>query len=175
MSREAKHARAIEWTIRNLGRLAIKEGDHARARAYLEESLSLSQHLGNEVPTITALGYLGLNAIESGDFAAARTNLEDALTIACASDFAFGIATTLMYFAALAAAQSDQTRALHLSGASELLAESTGGAPAQLSKPLVDRWLNLCREELGPELSAAAWAEGRAMSRDRAIEDALKG
>jgi len=175
MSKEAKHARAVEWITRNLGRLAIKEGDHGGARMCLEESLALSEHLGNERPIITNLGYLGLNAIESGDLAAARTHLEKALTIADTLDFTVGMAANLMYFAALAAAQSHPIRALHIGGASESLAESVGAAPVNLTKPLVERWIEDSRRELGPKRSAACWAEGRAMPRERAIEYALKG
>lgn len=174
MSREAQHARAIEWIIRNLGRLAMKEGDYGHALTYLQESLVLSERLGNERPTIAALGYLGLNALESGDFAAARTHLEKALMIACALDFAIGVATNLRYLAALAAAQSLPIRALHLAAASEALADSAGAAPIRLTKAIVERWLDRSRREVGPERSTACQVEGRAMTRERAIDYALK-
>jgi non-specific serine/threonine protein kinase len=174
MSREAKHSRAVEWTIRNLGRLALKEGDRGKARACLEESLALSEHLGNERPILANLGYLGLNAIESGDLATAGTYLEKALMGARDLDFTMGVATNLMYFAALAAARSDALRAGRLGGAAESLAESAGAAPVNLTKPVVGRWLDQSRRTIGSALWATCWAEGRAMSGDRAIEYALK-
>jgi tetratricopeptide (TPR) repeat protein len=165
----------IVLTLRNLGRLAIREADHARARSYLEESLSSNESFGDQLQKNWALMYLGLNAVDSGDLPLARTFLEEALTIGRDFDWTVGVATPLMYFAALAAAQADPIRALRLAGASEALAESAGAAPIRLTRPIVERWLDRSRREVGPERSATFSEEGRVMSRDRAIEYALKG
>jgi predicted ATPase/DNA-binding CsgD family transcriptional regulator len=170
---ETEDARLIGGILRHLGRLAMKEGDHDAARTYLEESISHFERIGDQRPINFAQGYLGLNAIESGDFAAARVHLEKALDIALALDLTIGVATPIMYFAALAAAQSHPTRALHLAGASEALAASAGAAPTRLTRPVVERWLERSRGALGPNRSAACWAEGRAMGREGAIEYAL--
>ena len=173
MSKQAADTGWIVVTLRNLGRLAIREADHARARSYLEESLSWNERFGDQLQKNWALMYLGLNAVDSGDLPLARTFLEEALTIGRDFDWTVGVATPLMYFAALAAAQPDPIRALRLAGASEALAESAGAAPIRLTRPIVERWLDRSRREVGPERSTAFSAEGRAMSRDRAIEYAL--
>jgi tetratricopeptide (TPR) repeat protein len=173
MSKQAADTGWIVVTLRNLGRLAIRETDHARARSYLEESLSWNEGFGYQLQKNWALMYLGLNAVDSGDLPLARTFLEEALTIGRDFDWTVGVATPLMYFAALAAAQPDPIRALRLAGASEALAESAGAAPIRLTRPIVERWLDRSRREVGPERSTAFSAEGRAMSRDRAIEYAL--
>lgn len=172
---EVHDASLIAQVFRHLGRLAMKKGDHAEARTYLEKSISGFERLGDQAPINFAYGYLGLNAVDSGDFAAARSHLEDALAIARALDFTIGVATPLMYFAALAAAQSRAVDALHLAGASEALAESAGAVPIRLTRPVVERWLEQSRRELGPKRSATCLAEGRAMTQERAIEYALKG
>ena len=153
----------------------MKEGDHEKARTYLQESLMYSERIGDHRFINVALGYLGLNAIDRGTLAAARSHLEAGLAIARVLDFPIGLATPLMYFAALAAAQRDPTRALRLSGASEALAASAGGVATRLTRQLVERWLDKSRLELGPQGSAACEAEGRAMSRERTIEYALNG
>jgi hypothetical protein len=173
MSKQAADNGWIVVTLRNLGRLAIREADHARARSYLEESLSWNERLDDQLQKNWALMYLGLNAVDSGDLPLARTFLEEALTIGRDFDWTVGVATPLMYFAALAAAQPDPIRALRLAGASEALAESAGAAPIRLTRPIVERWLDRSRREVGLERSTAFSAEGRAMSRDRAIEYAL--
>ncbi len=170
---EAQDARLAGGILRHLGRLAMKDGDHVRARTYLEQSISHFERIGDQRAINFAHGYLGLNAVERGDFTAARSHLEQALDIARALDFTIGVATPLMYFAALAAAQSHPIRALHLAGASEALAASAGAAPTRLTRPLVERWLEQSRRALGPKRSAACWAEGRTMSREPAIEYAL--
>jgi predicted ATPase/DNA-binding CsgD family transcriptional regulator len=169
----AEDSRLIGSILRHLGRLAMKAGDHDRARTYLEESISHFERIGDERPINFALGYLGLNAVESGNFAAARSHLEQAIDIAHTLDFTIGVATPLMYFAALAAAQSYPVRALHLAGAAEGLAASAGAASTRLTRPLVERWLDQSRRTLGRKRSAARWAEGRAMSRQQATEIAL--
>ena len=170
---ETEDAKLTGAILRHLGRLAMKEGDNDAARRYLDESISHFERIGDQRPINFAHGYLGLNAIETGDFGAARFHLEKALHIARALDLTIGVATPLMYFAALAAAQSHPAEALRLASASEALAASAGAVPTRLTRPLVKRWLDQSRRIVGPKRSAAYSAEGRAMSRERAIEYAL--
>ena len=175
IAREAGDETLVADILRQLGRLAMREGDHEKARGCLQESLAFYQKIGDHRFINVTLGYLGLNAIDSGDFAAARTHLEEGLAIARVLDFTIGLATPLMYFAALAAAQGHPSRALRLSGASEALAASAGAVATRLTRPLVERWLDKSRTELGQRRSATYRAEGRAMSRERAVAYALKG
>jgi predicted ATPase/DNA-binding CsgD family transcriptional regulator len=175
IAREAEDEASVADILRQLGRLAMKEGDHEKARTCLEDSLRYHKRIGDNRLANIALGYLGLNAIDRGDFVAARSHLEEGLATARVLDFTIGLATPLMYFAALAAAEGHPSRALRLSGASDALAASVGGVATQLTRPLVERWLDKSRQDLGPRRSAAYCAEGRAMSRERAIAYALKG
>jgi tetratricopeptide (TPR) repeat protein len=119
---EAADPGSVAHAFRHLGRLALKGGDYERARAYLVQSVSIFEGIGDQRRVNWGLGYLGLNAIESGDFAAARSYLERAMAIAQVLDLAIPVSTVLMYFGALAAAQSRPVLALQLAGASETLA-----------------------------------------------------
>ncbi len=175
IAREGQNTTSEAHVFRHLGRLAMKGGDYDRAREYLEQSVAIFERTGDQRRMNWGLGYLGLNAIESGNVNAARSYLERALAIARAIDESIPVATMLMYFATLAAALSHPVRALQLAGASESLAASAGAVPMRLTKAMVERWLEQSRRELGPRRSAAALAEGRAMSRERAIEFALSG
>lgn len=132
----------------------MKEGDHEKARAYLQESLTYYERIGDHRFINVVLGYLGLNAIDSGDLAAARSHLEAGLAIARILDFTIGLATPLMYFAVLAAARGHPGRALRLCGASEALAASAGAVATRLTRPVVERWLDKSRLDLGPKRSA---------------------
>ena len=70
--------------------------------------------------------------------------------------------------------QGDAERAARLSGAVASLQDVLGAfleAPLQLE---YDRELDAVRSALGPEAFAAASAEGRAMSMEQAIDDALQ-
>jgi predicted ATPase/DNA-binding CsgD family transcriptional regulator len=175
IAQEAGDETLVADVLRQLGRLAMREGDHEKARECLQESVAYYQRIGDHRFINVTLGYLGLNAIDIGDFAAARTHLEEGLAIARVLDFTIGLATPLMYFAALAAAQGHPSRALRLSGASDALAASAGAVATRLTRPLVERWLDKSRTELGQRRSATYRAEGRAMSRERAVAYALKG
>jgi predicted ATPase/DNA-binding CsgD family transcriptional regulator len=175
IANEAQDTISAAHIFRHLGRLAMKEGDHELAQKYLEQAVSILERVGDQWRTVWALGYLGLNAIESGNLNSARSYLERALVIARTLELAIPTATMLMYFATLAAAQLHPVRALQLAGASESLAASAGAVPLRLTRATVERWLNNSRLQLGPGRSAACLAEGHAMSRERAIEYALKG
>jgi tetratricopeptide (TPR) repeat protein len=159
---------------RHLGRLEMKDGHFGQAKTYLEESLAGYVHSGDQRSINWTLSYLGLNAIESGDLDAAPVYLERALIIARDNDLTIPTATALLYWAALAAAQSRPVRALHLAGASESIGASAGAASTRLTTAIVERWIDKSRRELGTKRSAGCVAEGRAMSRERAIDYALK-
>jgi predicted ATPase/DNA-binding CsgD family transcriptional regulator len=159
--------------LRNLGRLAIRSRHHAEAQSLLQQSLDLNEKYGDQLMKNWALMYLGLNSVDSGNPSQAHSYLQQAIRIGIEFGWKVGVATPLMYFAALAAADGDSTRAMRLAGASQALAESAGAAPIRLTRPIVDRWLDLARNELGTEQSAAAMAEGRAMSWQAAIDYAL--
>jgi predicted ATPase/DNA-binding CsgD family transcriptional regulator len=173
IAREDEDARSIAHIARHLGRLEMKQGNHAAARKHQLDSVSYFKRDGDQQRTTWGLGYLGLNEIESGNFEAARFHLEEGLTLARTLNFTIGASSLLMFFGTLAAAQSHAIRALHLAGASEALAESAGAAPIRLTKPIVERWLDRSRRKVGPGRSAVLREEGRAMSRQRAIEYAL--
>jgi len=76
--------------------------------------------MGREVDFVAAsiIAPDSLDAIDRGDFAAARCHLEEDLAIARVSRLHHRLATPLMYFAALAAAQGRPGRAMRHSGAS---------------------------------------------------------
>lgn len=175
LSKQTGDTGYVGVTLRNLGRLAMREGDHALACSYLDESVSWNEVLGDQLQKCWATAYLGLNAVDSGDLVVARSHLKQSVAIGQAIDSPIALATSLMYFAVLAAAQQDPIRALRLAGASEALAEFAGAAPIRLTRPMVEPWLDRSRRTAGPERSAALREEGRAMSRQRAVEYALKG
>ncbi|MDQ3792965.1 MAG: AfsR/SARP family transcriptional regulator, partial [Actinomycetota bacterium] len=65
-------------------------------------------------------------------------------------------------------------RAARLYGAAEALRERTGSTLVlSILRELREERLGTLREHLGEAGLAAAWAEGRALSRDEAIEEAL--
>ena len=75
--------------------------------------------------------------------------------------------------ARLAAAQGDPVRALRLAAATAALREARSTPVPPIQQPELGRTVAAARGALSAEAAAAAWAEGRAMSRDEAVREAL--
>ena len=175
LSRQADDAFWIAGALRFLGQLDLREQDAERARAHLEESLVWNDRIGEPRWRSYCMTPLALCAIDRGDLAAARSYLEEGAAIDRQLDFMFGMVAILAGFAALAAAQSDPARAFRLIGASDLLQESMGIGLVRFNRAVVERWLDKSRQQCSPEQTTTYLAEGRALSKDEAIEYALKG
>jgi non-specific serine/threonine protein kinase len=173
MSRRGGDEREIAISLMFLGQSCLRRGDPVDARTHLLDSLALAEPLGDLRLKSYALTWLGMTARETGDFETARAYMEEGLRIAKTLDFPLGVAQALIDLAALAAAQSDSIRTLHLAGAAEAIFESLASTRFSLEEPLMERWLEKSRRELGHAEAATCWAEGRAMSPDRAIAYAL--
>jgi hypothetical protein len=61
----------VARTLANLGEIALREGQSARAGALLEESLNLRRALGDKMGLANTLYLLGTLALEQGASAAA--------------------------------------------------------------------------------------------------------
>ena len=163
----------IAASLNNVSMVAIQQGDYAAARSLLEESLRLCQEVGDRWLNAVALDTLGDLTRVQGDYAAARSLFGESLAICRQLDDKRGIAYCLEGLAAVASAQGQHRRAAQLLAAAEALRE-TSGAPLRISERAQhDRDVAAVRAGLGDEQFIAAWAEGRAMAAERAIEYAL--
>ncbi len=76
--------------------------------------------------------------------------------------------------AGVAARQSQAERAARLFGAADALSEKSGaGVSWSVCRSLNERDLASTREMLDPDAFAEAWAQGRAMSLEEAVTEAL--
>jgi predicted ATPase/class 3 adenylate cyclase len=163
----------IAASLNNVSMVAIQQGDYAAARSFLEESIRLSQAVGDKWLNAVALDTLGDLTRTQGDHAAARPFYEESLAIHRQLDDPRGIAYCLEGLAAVASAQGRHKRAAQLFAAAEALRE-TSGAPLRISeRGDHDRDVAAVRGQLGEEQFVSAWAEGRAMAPEQAIEYAL--
>lgn len=83
------------------------------------------------------------------------------------------VSLSLDGLAAVAAKRGEWERAGRLAGAADALLETIGATLASVDRAFRERYLRDVREHLSEAALEAAVAEGRAMARDRAIEDAL--
>ncbi|MGQ0549733.1 MAG: tetratricopeptide repeat protein [Armatimonadota bacterium] len=160
-------------TLSYLGLVASAQGDHASARVLFEESVTIRREVGDRRGLAYTLGNLAQNALERGDDVSARALLEETLTIQREIGDKRGIAYSLERFAGLAAAGGRHERAARLFGGAEALRERIGAPLSPTDRTEYDRGVAAVRAALTGAALEAAWAAGRAMAQDQAVEFAL--
>jgi hypothetical protein len=138
-----------------VGQLARYLPDWAPARPRVEAGLTLARALGHP-----RLILAGLRAVAIWRDPARRGRHD------------YRIAALLEDFAALAAARARPARALRLVGAADAVRAGTGNRRYPLRQAYLDRHLAPARRALGGG-GAAALAEGRALTLDQAISEAV--
>jgi uncharacterized protein HemY len=165
---------AIAVSLNNLGMLALDENDFATARARLEEAVALQREVGDRSAIAISLDTLGHIIQSQGDYGAARAMYEESLIINRELEDKRSIAFLLEHFGSLAALQGQPERALRLSGAAEALRGTIGAQLSPTDKEKLNETLDPARQALGDEVAAAMEAEGRAMTLEQAIGEALQ-
>jgi non-specific serine/threonine protein kinase len=153
------------------------QGDHGRAKRLAERGLALSREVGERQTITAALYTLALLAQAERDHERARDLFEEGLKLSAELGNEADVAHCLNGLASLAAAEDMMVRAARLWGAEEALLEKLETA---VYTYLPDRSLHrsrvaAARARLDEAAWAAAWAEGRAMTAERAVEHALEG
>lgn len=186
---QGRNRRELGVTLMCLGELAGRDDDFEKARAWLESSLAIFIDIGDSRMQSYALTHFGHSALKSGRFEEARRHFVESLRTAASVGFKYGVSSALLSIAGLAAVQNDPIRAIRLVGASEWVSDldsrtlewtehpesRTDVAPRILTPgPFIGRdWLRKAQAEIGLDMAEECFAEGRAMSRERAIEYAL--
>ncbi len=171
--RELGDRRGIAISLGNLGNVAYDQGDYPSARALYEESLAIHREMGDRWGIAASLNNLGNVACDQGDYPSARALHEESLAIRRELGDQRGIAQSLEGLAPVAAALAEPHRAARIWGAAERLREEIGAPLPPNERPRYERQVATARAALGSETFAAAWAEGRAMSMEQAIDYAL--
>jgi non-specific serine/threonine protein kinase len=157
-----------------LGFGALRHGDFDRAVALLEESLQLLREVGNSWLITFPLKNLGIHAFHHGDYERAQALCQECLSLHRQLADKWGVVVTLEILAGIAAAQGEAARAARLMGAAERHREALGAALSTDLQPDHDRAVAAARDTLGEAGFAAAWAEGRTLTLERAIGYALE-
>lgn len=112
--------------LAGVGRLACNQGDYAAARRFHEESLSISQELGDLRGIAFSLNNLGNVAFNQGDYAAARLFHEESLAHSRQSGDQRGTAASLNNLGILAVELGDYEAARTLHAESLALKRTLG-------------------------------------------------
>jgi predicted ATPase len=159
-----------------LGTVALIQGDHDRAVPMFEEGLTQARKRGDRLGTYNALYNLAQVALARDDHALATRMLEEGVTLS----EQIGDQANLSYFleglAVIAGMEGNAEHSARLLGAAERLLEEAGTSVYNYYKPdrsLYDRTAANVRSRLGDEGFEEAWAEGRTMTFEQAVEYAL--
>jgi non-specific serine/threonine protein kinase len=177
---------AIAASLNNLGSVAHVRQDYEAARSLYEESLAIRRELQDQAGIAGCLNNLGLVAGAQGDRRTARSLQRENLAIRREVGDRLGIAAALEALADLAdepgpgeagdptpAAARLGPRAVRIMAAAQSLRDALGAPRLASDEAAIRRWLGEARARLGEETFVVAWAEGRGLSLDEAIAEAL--
>jgi predicted ATPase/DNA-binding SARP family transcriptional activator/DNA-binding CsgD family transcriptional regulator len=173
---EAGYTYLLPAFLLSLGYLLMLEGDYRRGEALNEEATALFREHGYKGRLQFALNNLGWAALLRGEREQARTLYEECLRLCNELGDRLNAALSLEGLACVAGAKGEAERAVKLFGAAEALEEGLGAVAYRLT-PEEDAWREpyraTARSGLDETSWKEAWAEGRAMSMEQAIEFAL--
>jgi non-specific serine/threonine protein kinase len=121
-----------------------------------------------------SLIYLGGIAREQGDGARARARLTEALDIIRHIGAKWETTVCLEEMGKVAAAENQPERAARLWGAAEKLRGGIHSSLTPVVRAALEKAIASARMAMGEEAFAAAWATGREMTMEEAIEFALR-
>jgi tetratricopeptide (TPR) repeat protein len=160
-------------SLHSLGLMFYEQGDYSSAGMLIEEALAIERRNGDTRRVALALANLGLVAYQQGDYALALSRQRESLAIRQALGAKLGIAWSLEGLATLYLALDKAEKAARLWGASQALREAIGAPLPPKEHIRYKREMDMVGARLGDEMFQRAYAEGRTMTSEQAVEEAL--
>lgn len=148
-------------------------GDEARSNTLLEESLAVFEDLGDSRGVAEVLLELGRVAHAQGNEARAASLCRESLMLSSKLDNKSHIAFCLTVLAGVIQATGDAARAARLFGAAEILLQSLDAVLDPCGTLEYDSNLAGTRAQMSQEAFAKAWQEGRMMTLEQAVMEAM--
>ena len=173
LSRELADAEIVPYYLINLGYEYLLQGDHERAAALNEEAAALYREQGRRGDLQTALDNLGWAALLREDHERAKTFFEESLEISRELGTRLLASESIEGFACLAGARGEAERAARLFAAAQELREAVGYEQPRRARAQREPYLDHTRSLLEEEAWEAAFADGRTLTLEEAVEYAL--
>jgi predicted ATPase/class 3 adenylate cyclase/DNA-binding CsgD family transcriptional regulator len=157
----------------SLGRTELMAGNLVAARPLLEEGRTIFREIGDEWGLAVALNNLGLVALREGNYGQAVKLYQEAIALFQQEGHKLFAIRCLEELAWVICLQGDYAQAMRLCGAAEAQREALGAALSPSACAEHDRHVATARTHLAESAFATAWAEGRAMTMEQAVELAL--
>jgi tetratricopeptide (TPR) repeat protein len=175
LGREMGNKWWVSTELIQLGDIARLQGDRDRAAALYAEALALAREAGERRQIAYSLVNFAVEALDQGEYGrAAHIYSESLALLREIRDRGFVTLGCLEGLASVAHQQGCLKRAATLFGVAEAFRESLH-RPRISGEEKYEQSLASMRAALGESRFAAAWAEGRAMTLEQAIEYALAG
>jgi predicted ATPase/DNA-binding SARP family transcriptional activator/DNA-binding CsgD family transcriptional regulator len=173
LSRELGYVRTLGRLLFSVGYVLLLEGDYERGVALNEEAAALYRERGYKGGLEFVLDNLGWAALLQGDPERAKTSYEESLVLCRELGDKIVASESLEGLACVAGVKGEAERAAKLFGVAEALREAVGSQRMPEEDALREPYLATASSQLDEAAWEEAWAEGRAMSMEQAIEYAL--
>ncbi len=173
LSHELANDFAHGTALVQVGIMARYQGDYERSAALHSQSLALLRKVGNRWSIAYALSRLGFVAVHQSNYGQAAASFTESLIVCRETGNRWISEECLEGFARVASAKGECEKAARLFGAAEVLREAVGWHPAPPDQAYHDQCVASARAGLEETAFAAAWAEGRAMTLEQAVEYTL--
>jgi predicted ATPase/class 3 adenylate cyclase len=150
--------------------ILIHSGEFAEARAVEEENLAAFRASGEALRTESALTLLTILNLKDRKLGAAGESLGETIAMVRAAGDMQRLSSLLTIGAALAIAADDPRRAALLCGAADAIREPLGAVATPMQLIGLDDPAPSARSALGDDAFEAAYADGRALDIDGAVE-----
>jgi predicted ATPase/transcriptional regulator with XRE-family HTH domain len=167
------NTRAVQQNAQ-LAAIAFDEGKYVEARTRYEEALSFCHQMRFNIQMDNVLWMLGVIAIRERDYARAKAWYSECLRFDQQLGWYYQLAECLIGFAGIANAEKRFERAAQLLGTAEAEVEARQIPLENHDRVELQRLTTVLREELDEAVFTGAWAAGRAMRKEQAIEYALE-
>lgn len=157
----------------NLGDLARDEGNWVQAQTLYADALAQLQTVDDKLGSALALYSLGLVARSRQDDERALTLFKESLELYRSTLFPPGMVETVEAIAEVLSWQGYPRLAARWLATAEAKREAMGAPVAPVDRNRYEHALAALRAALGEPVFATTWAEGRALSLEQAVAEAL--
>lgn len=157
-----------------LGDIARRQGNYEEASSLLRKNVEILREMGQAHQLlILSLYYLGMLELTRGKLSESNARLKEGIVGARKADLRYYLPSLIDALGYLATVAKFPERAARLFGAAELLREQLQTPMPPVYRDDYEKYLPLARAQLDDTAFNAAWAEGRAMTFDQAIDFAF--
>ncbi len=163
----------IAWAVHLLGLAAHIAGDYDAARAQYAAAISMRERLGFKEGIGMCQTLLAVVAYRQGDHGQAFIHAQACLRTLRDVGAYVWVHNALATFVGLATVLRQPDRTVRLAGAIAAFEESVAVRPIPIVEAMLAQALAAAQGDLGEEQFRRRWDEGRGLSLDAAIEEAL--